>query len=553
MSHTVTGGDDAPLDVEAGRVAPYSQLGDWVVLSGASSHACKLYWIFQMHVNYRRGDQTARPTRRVLADLLGFKLTKNVDPYITELETLGAITVIRGQRTMERGNIASKYIVHMEPPDGYGGLRSNADFYRARKAASLAAPAPKPQGKAATVKDNTAGQTPGTSSGTRGVEQGGASTSESATPSTSSGTTWSLERYHVNKKEVNNTKKNNHSPLRGECVYAHDAHACADAGTREDADHEPTRDDATDPWAEDRPTVNPGTRNRTSATPNPVVDDRPADNVDHAVNLTGCVAGDPVPTRLTRDWTPTPDLLAWAAANVPGLDLDHETDEFVHYWAVEAPARDPKSPRARRPKPWEKVDWGRAWQNRMRDQWRRQGLDRRPRPAAEELDLFADTDADTQPIADAITAWWGDQCRQRYGGVLPTALTKLRELVMQALVGGFDRDRIQAALVACARAGEPFPPQWILQRALTGQPPRPPATGTGGGMTRQEAEQREWDERFARKLEEAAEFDAIGDYSDEAIIGSILSKAVQRAADTRRPEEPGADAQVKIIRKEIAQ
>lgn len=60
-------------------------------------------------------------------------------------------------------------------------------------------------------------------------------------------------------------------------------------------------------------------------------------------------------SRLAETFTPRADYVATIRQEFPGLDIEAATTEFVNYWLAEAGAR------AR------KVDWNRAWLNRMRE------------------------------------------------------------------------------------------------------------------------------------------------------------------------------------------
>jgi hypothetical protein len=187
------------------------------------------------------------------------------------------------------------------------------------------------------------------------------------------------------------------------------------------------------------------------------------------------VSSTPVPTRLPADWKPTPELLAWASANCPGIDLDWETEEFVHYWAVEAPAQSPKGPRAKKPAKWERVDWGHSWQARIRAQWLRAGSPK-PAKAKAEPGLF-----DADPLveqANAVADWWLGACRDAGTAVLETSESKLRALVEQAVAAGATQQQLAKALQAC---GEVCPAQWKLQSALQPQVPGVALATVGGG------------------------------------------------------------------------
>ena len=100
-------------------------------------------------------------------------------------------------------------------------------------------------------------------------------------------------------------------------------------------------------------------------------------------------------SRLTDAWKPSPELIAWAMATHPAVDVDRETIKFKNYWIAKP------DPGAR------KLDWDRTWQtwilNAEKDYGGQQGrasshavVDRTQRASAERrakiraaLDLLA--------------------------------------------------------------------------------------------------------------------------------------------------------------------
>lgn len=138
---------DEQLEIASGRRAPFTQLGDWVALSGVSDHAKALYWHLSMHVSQKRDDFEVWPTRETLADWCGFSRAQSVDRYIDELIEINAIE--KFTRTygngMRRRNV---YVVNQVAPDDYAGPKSLKEFYaRRREAAQLDAssvPSPAP-------------------------------------------------------------------------------------------------------------------------------------------------------------------------------------------------------------------------------------------------------------------------------------------------------------------------------------------------------------------------------------------------------------------------
>jgi len=63
---------------------------------------------------------------------------------------------------------------------------------------------------------------------------------------------------------------------------------------------------------------------------------------------------DPKGSRIDPAWTPSPDLIAWAAREVPDIDIKTEHAKFIDYWTGKAGAA------AR------KADWPSTWRNWMR-------------------------------------------------------------------------------------------------------------------------------------------------------------------------------------------
>jgi len=120
---------DVELEIQLGRRAPFSQLGDWVRISGIDNGASSLYWDLSMHINTgraRQGDTEVWPGLRTLSRFLGIKKPEQVAPYMLQLEVIGSVDVIRSTVGLVRRN---RYIVHQTPPAGYLGVRSIAEWY----------------------------------------------------------------------------------------------------------------------------------------------------------------------------------------------------------------------------------------------------------------------------------------------------------------------------------------------------------------------------------------------------------------------------------------
>lgn len=121
-------------EISLGRRAPYSQLGDWVSLSGVASEAKDSYWTMFMHA-FNEGDIVQSP-RAVLALLQGAKQPRTVDVYIRQLEAIGAVSAARHRPDKELKS-RNRYKVHQEPPAAYDGPRSIADLYHWQKTDSV--------------------------------------------------------------------------------------------------------------------------------------------------------------------------------------------------------------------------------------------------------------------------------------------------------------------------------------------------------------------------------------------------------------------------------
>lgn len=81
-------------------------------------------------------------------------------------------------------------------------------------------------------------------------------------------------------------------------------------------------------------------------------------------------------TRLTDDWTPSPELLTWARAERSDLDAEKQADAFRDYWMAQPGQRGRKS------------DWDRTFKNWIRNA-RGQSSGYAPKPS--QSDKFHDT------------------------------------------------------------------------------------------------------------------------------------------------------------------
>lgn len=121
---------DETVEAVVGRRAPFTQLGDWTLLSGASREARELYWALSAHISVSRDDTEVWPSLKTLARIVGVKKPDNLTPYMLELEVLGAVEVIRSGGGIRSRN---RYVVHQTPPPGYRGVYSLGDWYGLNK------------------------------------------------------------------------------------------------------------------------------------------------------------------------------------------------------------------------------------------------------------------------------------------------------------------------------------------------------------------------------------------------------------------------------------
>lgn len=122
---------DETLEIALGRRAPFTQVGDWVLLSGVCPEALALYWALCAHISVTRDDNEVWPGLATLARILQLKKAEQVAIYMLQLEIIGAVDVFRSRRGLVRRN---KYVVHQTPPSSYRGPQSMAVWYAANRA-----------------------------------------------------------------------------------------------------------------------------------------------------------------------------------------------------------------------------------------------------------------------------------------------------------------------------------------------------------------------------------------------------------------------------------
>jgi hypothetical protein len=99
--------DDAPIDVTA-SAHPFAVVS-YALAAAVSGNALKLYVILSRYADNNTG--RAWPSRATLAEELGYKQARAVDPIIAELEAAGAITVTRSMKPGTREKDLNVYTV----------------------------------------------------------------------------------------------------------------------------------------------------------------------------------------------------------------------------------------------------------------------------------------------------------------------------------------------------------------------------------------------------------------------------------------------------------
>ncbi|MFF0754426.1 helix-turn-helix domain-containing protein [Streptomyces sp. NPDC004267] len=135
------------FEVVVGRKAPYSMVPDWVTLfPGNKEHprydgkilsptAKAVYAVLAMHVNVSRDNNVCWPSRKSIAQILGFKREQTIDPYLKELDEADAID--RKPMMRQNGAKGYLYVVHQTPPEGYKGEQTISEHYKNLRDAEL--------------------------------------------------------------------------------------------------------------------------------------------------------------------------------------------------------------------------------------------------------------------------------------------------------------------------------------------------------------------------------------------------------------------------------
>lgn len=118
------------VDLKRGRESPqWTDVHDWVALSGVSPGAIALYVVLRMHVNRSRDDDMVKTSMLTLAVLMGMSRGDKIKGYLDELVKLKAVDVERGG--LHRRNA---YTVHQLPPPGYTGKITIKAWYDEHRA-----------------------------------------------------------------------------------------------------------------------------------------------------------------------------------------------------------------------------------------------------------------------------------------------------------------------------------------------------------------------------------------------------------------------------------
>lgn len=151
----------------------YTQVPVWVLLSGCTAQAYRLYAFLAEHINSRTpGRRIAWPKGDAIARALGLKDYRKAARYWAELQDLGAIRIeeIRYAGGMRRRN---RYHVRFNPPANYAGLLSLSDFYTAHPDVRTPRTSPTRTTSGEETADHRGGAQKGTSGGARpGVTDG---------------------------------------------------------------------------------------------------------------------------------------------------------------------------------------------------------------------------------------------------------------------------------------------------------------------------------------------------------------------------------------------
>lgn len=122
--------NEGDIELRTGRTGPaYTEVHDWVALSGVSPTAGFLYNLLRMHVNRKRADNEVWLSQLTLAVLCSLSRGDKLKPYLDELVAIEAIDITRGG--LHRKNA---FTVHSLPPTGYAGPLDIKEWHERNKA-----------------------------------------------------------------------------------------------------------------------------------------------------------------------------------------------------------------------------------------------------------------------------------------------------------------------------------------------------------------------------------------------------------------------------------
>jgi len=111
---------------------PFILARHWLLLYPIDPRARLLYELLVMHVNVSRGDNSVSATKDSLAEMMGYKKSDSLDPWLKALYSAGLVTVEK-KRTSGGLRDRNTYTVRLRPPRGYQGPLSLGDWYRRNK------------------------------------------------------------------------------------------------------------------------------------------------------------------------------------------------------------------------------------------------------------------------------------------------------------------------------------------------------------------------------------------------------------------------------------
>ena len=175
-------GEAFGFDEDSDEVVPeewptfYTPVPVWVLLCGCSAQAYRMYAFLAEHINNRTpGKRIAFPSQKAVAKAMVLKDYRDVAKYRQELAALGAI---RFEEFRYAGGMRRRYRywVRFNPPEGYAGLLSLADFYEANPDVKAKKSKPiKDEAQEVSAGQSGGGKNPTSGGGEKPTAQGGKS------------------------------------------------------------------------------------------------------------------------------------------------------------------------------------------------------------------------------------------------------------------------------------------------------------------------------------------------------------------------------------------